>query len=88
MLLLAQIADASAQDCLCRVQVLFLDLKNLRAAANWVYQDARNEGYRDTGVVAANCEVDKIPALRPSVEARARGELDDHEDIVQNRRDE
>lgn len=68
MLLLAQIADASAQDCLCRVQVLFLDLKNLRATADWVDEDARDEGYGDTRVVATDGEIDEIPALRPSVE--------------------
>lgn len=69
MLLLAQIADTSAQNCLRRVQVLFLYLKYFRAAADWVYQDARNEGYGDTGVIATDCEVDEIPALHPSVEA-------------------
>ena len=69
MSLLAQIADTPAQDCLCRVQILFLYLKDLRAAADWVNKDTRDEGYGDVRVVATYGEIYEIPAFYPRTEA-------------------
>jgi hypothetical protein len=63
-----------------------LDLEDLRAATDGVDEDTSNEGNGDAGVIAADCKVDEIPALRPSTEAGAGCELDNHENVVQNRR--
>lgn len=69
MALLAQVADTSAQDSLCRVQILFLYLKDFRATADWIDKDTRDEGDGDACVVATYGEVNEVPALCPCAEA-------------------
>jgi hypothetical protein len=70
---------------LCRTKVLFLDLEDLGATADGVYDDAGDERYGDSRVVTADGKVDEIPALCPGSKSRAGGKLNDHEDIVQDR---
>jgi hypothetical protein len=62
-----------------------LDLKDLRATADRVYEDTGDERYGDSSIVTSDGKVYEIPALRPSSETRARGKLNNHKDVVQDR---
>jgi hypothetical protein len=79
-----QVGKALLHDSLSRAYVFFLDFEDLRTAADGVDQKTGKEADGDTSVVAADSEVYEVPALGPCREARARRELDNHEDVVQD----
>jgi hypothetical protein len=80
--LLAKIAGAALYNRLCRTKILFLDLEDLGATADRIYDDSGDEGYGNSSVVAADGKVDEVPTLCPSSESRAGGKLNNHEDVV------
>jgi hypothetical protein len=79
-----QVGKALLHYSLSRAYVFLLDFEDLRTAADGVYQNTGKETDGDTSVVAADSEVYEIPALGPCREARARRELHNHEDVVQD----
>lgn len=70
------------------VKKLVLKFKDLGPTCNREQKHTAHKGDCNTGVVTTYSKIYQAPALCPGMEPRARGVLDDDEDIVENCRDE